>query len=144
MNSEQEAFGAAIVCEARRLIGTPFRHAQRVPGVGVDCIGLLYCIAVAVGRHPTDCRNYQRQGNASLLREHLGRYCVRLPADTKPVAGDFLLVASRRYPSHVLVYVGDDRIVHALPRLGVLEEPLIGELAQGVEAIYRMEVTWSS
>ena len=32
---------AAIVSEARRWLGTPYRHQASVMGVGADCLGLL-------------------------------------------------------------------------------------------------------
>ena len=38
-----------IVRVARSYLGTPFAHAQRVPGVGIDCAGLLICVARELG-----------------------------------------------------------------------------------------------
>ena len=35
------AFRAAVVTEAKTWIGTPFHHAARVKGAGVDCLMLL-------------------------------------------------------------------------------------------------------
>ena len=32
---------ADIVAAARSLIGTPFRHQARLPGVGIDCLNLI-------------------------------------------------------------------------------------------------------
>jgi len=38
-----------IVRLSRAYIDTPFHHAARLPGVGLDCVGLLVCVARAVG-----------------------------------------------------------------------------------------------
>jgi len=32
-----------IVRNARLMLGTPFRHQGRQPGVGIDCLGLVVC-----------------------------------------------------------------------------------------------------
>jgi hypothetical protein len=39
----------ALVAEARRWLGTPFRHQGRIRGEGVDCIGLVLEPARALG-----------------------------------------------------------------------------------------------
>ena len=36
---------ADAVRVARTYIGTPFHHMGRLPGVGLDCAGLLVCVA---------------------------------------------------------------------------------------------------
>ena len=37
--------GQDVVAEARRWLGTPWRHQARLRGVGVDCGGLVVCVA---------------------------------------------------------------------------------------------------
>jgi len=43
---------AEVVEEARRWVGTPYRHKGRRRGVACDCIGLPYCIARDLGLDP--------------------------------------------------------------------------------------------
>lgn len=38
-----------IVSVARSYLGTPFHHAARLPGVGMDCAGVLICAARELG-----------------------------------------------------------------------------------------------
>lgn len=57
-----------IVREARALIGTKFRHQGRDPETGIDCLGLLVCVARALGHEPTsDFTNYPRRPDPQKL-----------------------------------------------------------------------------
>jgi NlpC/P60 family putative phage cell wall peptidase len=39
--SDTKVTRADIACEARRWIGTPYRHQASLHGVGCDCLGLV-------------------------------------------------------------------------------------------------------
>lgn len=54
MNEIQKAFAKA----AETLIGSPFRLRGRDPATGIDCIGLVHCALVAIGKAPPPLPRY--------------------------------------------------------------------------------------
>lgn len=62
---------ADIIAYARTLIGTPFDHQGRLPGVAIDCGGVLVAIASHFSLPHNDFINYQRQPAPALFREVL-------------------------------------------------------------------------
>ncbi len=56
---------------ARKFIGTPFVHQGRVPGAGLDCVGLLVAVAREMGIEPVDSLNYPRIPTPGWLIPHL-------------------------------------------------------------------------
>lgn len=88
------------VADALQLQGKPYVYGGESPNQGFDCSGLVYYV-------------YNRQG-------------LRLPRDTQSLArqlpavqpeqrqpGDLLFFSTDRPYSHVGIYVGDERFVHA-------------------------------
>lgn len=43
-----------ILSAARLMLGTPYHHQGRTPGVGLDCIGLVMAVAARLGVRTTD------------------------------------------------------------------------------------------
>lgn len=93
-----------IVMEARRWIGTRYRHQGRTRGVGVDCIGLVGGVAVSLGlpgagEWLTDrgLHNYARTPNPTTLLAGCLRYMDQVPAAD---VGDVLLFSVENYPRH--------------------------------------------
>lgn len=119
------------VAVARGYLGTPFHHQARVRGVGVDCVGLVICVARELGHLPPawDVTGYARQPDGSQLMHHLADRLVPVPqADMRP--GDVVCVAFARHPQHVGVvgdYVhGGLSLIHADGQRGrVLETRLL-------------------
>ena len=121
---------AAAVPQARAWLGTPWVHQARLPGVGVDCVGLLIGISRALGVVPQgfDVTGYARQPDGHALMRHLRGLLDYVPlADLRP--GDFLCVAFDQHPQHVGVvgdYVhGGPSIIHAINGRGVVETRLM-------------------
>lgn len=88
------------------MIGTQYRWGGRDPKVGFDCSGLVaHAFEVAWGLElPRSAREQSQAGRP-----------VRL-AELRP--GDLVFYNTRRRPfSHVGIYVGEGRFVHA-PRSG--------------------------
>ena len=55
----RDELDARIVAEARRWLGTPYRHQASLPGVGCDCLGLVRGVWRAVhGREPVAVPSY--------------------------------------------------------------------------------------
>ncbi|MEM8799699.1 MAG: hypothetical protein AAGF15_06435 [Pseudomonadota bacterium] len=61
----------AIIAAARSLVGTPFRHQGRVPGRGLDCVGLLIVCARQTGISNYDFRAYHRTPSHGALEKHM-------------------------------------------------------------------------
>lgn len=85
-----------IVEAARELLGTPFHHQGRAPGVGVDCVGLLVCVARALSLPHQDCRTYRRRPEGDRLEHELAAAgLLRLEPEEAQV-GDALAFWIRR------------------------------------------------
>lgn len=106
-----------IVNEARRWLGTPFHHQGRQLGVGVDCVGVLFGVAWALGISDFDHRAYHRRPNTdemgALLRGHLDAIAV---ADAD--AGDVLRFNIEQRPQHLGILTGHNTILHAFQTVG--------------------------
>ena len=107
-----------IVEIARQWVGTPFVHRGRSPG-GVDCVGLLRCVADELGYPPYDCAAYSRQPNP---REFL-RWMTECPFLYKKLisnrkAGDILLFANPMETVHCGIMTETNSVIHALNSRG--------------------------
>ena len=115
---------AAFVSAARGMIGTPFRHQGRLPGVGLDCAGLVVCALRHVGIEVPDVAGYGRLPRHNLFLGQVEANCTRIPhADAS--AGDLLMFRWTSEPQHVAIYAGGGSIVHAYQAArGVVEHDL--------------------
>jgi NlpC/P60 family putative phage cell wall peptidase len=93
--------GHDVVAEARRWLGTPWRHQARLRAVGVDCGGLVVCVAQAlelpVQDHPP---GYARLPDGVSLRACVERQCMRIAA-SEP--GAVLLMRWAAQPQHLAI-----------------------------------------
>ena len=77
----------AIVAEARSWIDTPYVHAGRVKGVGVDCVQLVVACGLTAGMADPELPSYGFQPDSEVmmleLQKHLNPVPFRklLPAD---------------------------------------------------------------
>jgi cell wall-associated NlpC family hydrolase len=109
-----------IIKAARGLVGTPFHHQGRLPGVGLDCVGVVVLVARACGLEVVDPANYGRKPTLDLCLE----YMIQNPVDQVDDAeiGDILLfsvdVSARRWlPPHFAIDLGET-MVHCPGDLG--------------------------
>lgn len=110
---------ADLVETARSMLGTPFHHQGRLPGVGLDCAGLLVCTLRALGLAVEDVRGYPRQPDGRLL-DLVERQT--LPGAVEP--GAVLVIRFRGEPHH-LAWCEGEGIIHALSTVGrVTRHPL--------------------
>lgn len=121
---------------ARSFVGTPFRHQGRIPGVGLDCVGVVAKTAHLLGISDYDWTNYQRRASwAGEFESHFSRNMdrVRVP-DIR--AGHVAIFRQEGFPCHCGV-IGSRSgrglsLIHAyLPRRAVVEEDFIGEWTAG-------------
>lgn len=123
----------AVVAEARRWIGTPYRHQASVRGAGADCLGLLRGVWRAVlGPEPEPIPAYSRDWSEASGDERLigaaRRWLEELPAG-KLAAGDVLVFRMRdgSVAKHlgIVAQAGPvASLVHAYSGHGVIESPL--------------------
>lgn len=141
-----------IIATARSYIGTRFRHQGRrkangADRGGVDCLGLLVCVADECGLMKYDVKlssydetDYGHIPNAKRLFAGLNRHLdVVAVEDMQPA--DVLLMNIDRNPQHVGV-VGDGAdyltLIHAYaPARGVVEHRLDEEWLGRVKAVFR-------
>lgn len=131
-----------IVREARRWIGTPYRHQAAALGAGADCLGLLRGVWRGLyGREvapiPPYAADWRDGADGAALEAAARRYLVA--AGPEPGAGDVILLRlMRRRPArHCAIMVANDRFIHAQEHLGVVEMALSESWAQRIAGIYR-------
>lgn len=119
--SRQTTERLAVVAEAYRWLGTPFHHAARLHGVGVDCANLLVACYEKAGITAPMLDDYPPDWFLHEGRDRFGpyldRYCV--PTDT-PSAGDTVLFRYGRGVSHAGILVDHKLVIHAFRDLGVI------------------------
>jgi cell wall-associated NlpC family hydrolase len=110
------AGGADVVVEALSLLGTPYRYGGSSPQTGFDCSGLV------------------RHVFGTVLNRDLPRRTEDLGTVGQPVAradlqpGDLVFFNTlRRAFSHVAIYVGDGRFVHAPAGRGQVRVEALGD-----------------
>lgn len=135
--------GADVVAAARGELGTPWMHQARLPGVALDCAGLVIVVCKQLGLLPAewDVTDYGRQPDGTLL----ARCDERMQRIGGLELGAVVVLAITGEPQHMGI-VGDYRhggwsLIHAASnaRPGrVIETRLMWHRAQQLRAIYRL------
>jgi hypothetical protein len=97
------ASAARVIPTAERYIGTPYRYGGTSPVSGFDCSGFVqYVFARNAVKLPRTSRQQAKVG-------------ASMPRNFKSLAaGDLVMFAERGEPiSHVAIYAGHNRIIHA-------------------------------
>lgn len=134
---------------ARSYLGTPFVHQGRVPGVGLDCAGLVINVARDLGRVAPDfdVSNYAQQPDKTSIVDACDLYLTRVPKD-QAQPGDVIVIAWDRWPQHlgimgVYALAPEHRtLIHAFQRQGekkakVVEHRLTPDLMRRIVRAYR-------
>ena len=107
---------AALIAAAKSYAGTPFIHQGRLPGVGLDCGGVVVCALRAAGADVADPQGYGRTPAQGMLEKVIAAQCDRVgPADLQD--GDICLFRFHREPQHVGLYAAG-RLIHAWQDIG--------------------------
>lgn len=113
-----------ILAAARAWLGTPFHHAARIKGVGVDCLHFVVAVYQEVGLLPAGIplEDYPRdwhlhQGEERYLKGVMNH--ADLTDDPQP--GDIALFKFGRCVSHAALVVEWPRVIHSLAPHGVME-----------------------
>jgi cell wall-associated NlpC family hydrolase len=135
--------GADVAAAARAEMGTPWMHQGRLPGVALDCAGLVIVTAKRLGLVPQawDIADYGRLPDGTLL-DRCGEHMQRINALE---LGAVLVVAITGQPQHMGI-VGNYRhggwsLIHAASnaRPGrVIETRLMFHRSQKLQAVYRL------
>lgn len=104
-----EASANDLLFRAISLVGTPYRYGGNTPEGGFDCSGLIAYIFhdVAGARLPRSAADIDRLDAPAVKRERL------LP-------GDLVFFRDAGRVSHIGIYVGEGRFVHAPNRGGTV------------------------
>ena len=118
---------ADVVAAARNMIGTPWRHQGRLPGVALDCAGLIVCVGKSLGFTMFDTIAYQRDAAPEIFVK-----CFRDHGREIPLAavhdGVVLTLRDNKYPCHCGIVGSNEHgltLIHAFARRRrVIEEQL--------------------
>jgi NlpC/P60 family putative phage cell wall peptidase len=117
-----EGLRDAVVTEAESWIGTPFHHAARVKGAGVDCLMLLAEVYERAGvsdriEPAFYVPDWHLHRDAERYMEGLLRYARPIAA---PELGDIALFRFGRTFSHGAIVTSWPRLIHAYWNIGVV------------------------
>lgn len=132
-----------VIEEARRWIGTPYRHQGCRRDVGCDCLGLIRGVWTGVYGRPTERPpTYAMDWNANARHDLMAQAAHRhfRPKDrTRMRPGDLLLFTwkSGHAACHAGILFPDDHFVHAYERAGVVCSPLIPHWRRRITGVFR-------
>ena len=121
----------AVTLRALGLVGTPYRYGGNTPDTGFDCSGLVNYVY----RDMLDLRLPRSSGELAALQG------PRLAPD-RLASGDLVFFGSRGTVTHVGIYVGEGRFVHApssggTVRLDRLDGPYWRDHYSGAKRVLR-------
>jgi cell wall-associated NlpC family hydrolase len=109
-----------FVAAAKSYIGTPFHHQGRLPGVGLDCAGVVVCAAAACAMDIRDVRGYGRVPAGGMLEQAVLDHCDLVPLHGIR-SGDIMLFCFLREPQHLAVF-DNGMLIHAYSSVGKVVE----------------------
>lgn len=136
---------AAILAEALSWLETPFHHAARLKGCGVDCANLLAAVFAAVGLVPDAAlpaypQDWHLHNDAPRFLQGLASYADRLPEGAPAQPGDIAMFQYGRHAAHGAIVTAWPQIIHAWKDAGkvVLSEADSGPLATRLAGLWRI------
>ena len=122
-NESARSLRDSIVALARAQIGKRYVYGGESPSRGFDCSGLVQYVAAAL---------HIRLPRTARLQAHAGD---AIPPDTsRLLPGDLLTFGNGKTITHIGIYVGDGRMVHASTAAGkVIETKLLRPPARGIK-----------
>lgn len=115
-----------IVACARSYLGVRWQHQGR-DRKGVDCVGLLHCVAHDLGIETEDDLTYRRTPDPHRLKTMIYRQTTE--ADRNQLCGGQIMMVKQAYfPCHLQITAWDTKeptVIHAsILKRKVIEEPL--------------------
>ena len=121
----EQQFRQAIVEEAARWLGTPYKNVGRMRGVGANCAQLLYGVYQGAGVLPdgTEPRWYASQLHVHSREERLVEYVKAYGAveiaESGVGPGDIILYLTGQSHGHAAIVIEyPERMVHTLKTTG--------------------------
>lgn len=127
--SKQMVTGRQIVKEARTYIDTPFHHQGRLKGIGIDCVGLLTCVASALGITDYDNTSYSRDPDGVTLMQELQKIADEIDMQNAGV-GDILVfwISSKsKKPQHLAIKT-EKGMIHTYAHIKKVVEHSLGSM----------------
>lgn len=128
-----------IIAAARACLGTPFRHQGRIPGLALDCAGLVVQVVKTIGLPYHDERGYSRLPHHGRLEAALDAQpsLRQIPAGDR-APGDVLLMRFKAAPTHLGILAGDT-LIHAYEQAGkVCEHRMDPAWIARIARVYRI------
>lgn len=127
-----------ILSAARGCIGTPFKHQGRIPGLALDCAGLVVSVAKSIGADYIDRPGYSRNPSGGLLESALDdQPCLDRVQDRQP--GDVLLMRFSGEPQHLAIFTGEN-IIHSYLQAGKVCEHILDDVwSSRIVRVYRFK-----
>lgn len=127
--------GELIVGEARKWLGTPYRHRASTLGAGCDCLGLLRGVWRGIyGAEPTrvplyrqDARDGEPEG---ALEAAAQRYLISVSGEIAAGQVALFRLSGMVHARHCGIFVSSTRFIHAQEHLGVVEANLTAAWAR--------------
>lgn len=115
-----------IYTTARSMLDTPYHHAGRHPTEGLDCSGLLACVATRLKYPYEDFTAYSRHVPFNLVPNHLRKWMDEAPL--LPIPGNVACAWLDRHtknPQHIVIFTPRG-IIHCgeFGEAKVMEHPL--------------------
>lgn len=118
---------AAITATAREQLGVPFRHQGRLPGIALDCVGLLVVVFDQLGIKIQDVQGYARSPHNGLLETQAQAQPAFVNvAINQHREGDVLLFRFYKATQHAAL-VTDQGIIHCCSDPGRVVEHRLGD-----------------
>jgi len=108
--------GKAIAAYAQQFVGNPYVYGGTSLTKGADCSGFVYTVFANFGIKLLRVANDQMAGPSSLYIKagYKKAVVVSYAASTKTMLpGDLIFYGYGNYASHVAIYIGNGKIVHA-------------------------------
>ncbi|MCO6388625.1 NlpC/P60 family protein [Aliihoeflea sp. 40Bstr573] len=132
-----------VLEEARRWIGTPYRHQGSRLGVGCDCLGLLRGIWRSLYRCepeavPAYSRDWAEARRDEPLLEAARRHMTEVPVQVA-MPGDVLAFRWRRQlpAKHLAILADGETIIHAYEGHAVAVSPLVPAWKSRIAAAFQ-------
>lgn len=128
-----------FLIELLKLVGTNFKWYGR-DEKGLDCLGLFITARNRAGYSYFDYKTYStlpRNKNFPHLLESISKSSFNNLK--KLTSGDLMLIKYGKslYPHHLMIYIGDNKVIHTDLNDGVVIEDINEKIIKDVYCIYR-------
>lgn len=141
MSGQDEEIAEAVVAEALRWVGTPYRHQGARRGVGCDCLGLVRGVWAEIYGEPAEepgaySMDWAEAGGSEPLLDAARRHCVERFGE--PQRGDLILFRWRAgLPAkHAGIVVEADRFIHAYEGAAVVVSALVPQWRRRIAGVF--------